>query len=169
MKAIVNIIVGSSDDLNITEQTEAILNEYNIPYKTDVIAFDKQDELKVHLKNNFEQGVKVIVAGNRGNFDFVCKLSKLTSIPVIGIPMRSLDKDNNLSSVFTDLQQPNENAIATVALDSGHNAGLLAVQIVATTDDTQLEKMIEFKENLKQKILKADKELSEIKFDYRTN
>lgn len=165
-----SIIIGSETDKAIIQQAETILNEYLVPFETTLIAPNNIEAQIASITQKFHlEGTRVIIAGTRGNFDFVNKIAASTAIPVIGIPMRSDTEANSLESVFTALQQPLSTPIASVALDSGHNAGILAVQILATNDDVLMEKIVAFKESLKNKILKADKELSAIKFEYRTN
>ena len=166
----VGIIIGNEADKAIMKEAEKVLIEYGVPFEVNVF---KPEQIKQQLanfaKNAHSKGICVIIAGTAGDFNFTATVADSIAIPVVGVPMRSTTSANNLESVFRKLQQPLPSAIATVALDSGQNAGILAVQILATNDAKLMKKILDFKENLKNKILKANEEMSEIKFDYRTN
>lgn len=164
----VSIIMGNESDQPIMEEAAKILKEYGVSF--EYIVFDPQqmnDQLSSFTETASNDGTKLIIAGAGGNFNFVTQIANSTAIPVIGIPMRSQTGGNDLASVFSIMQQPLNAPIATVALDSGQNAGILAVQILGTMDASLMNRIIEFKENLKNKILKANEDMKEIKFDYR--
>ena len=166
----ISIIIGDETDKVIIKETEKVLVEYGVPFEINIF---KPENIKQQMTdfaaNAYSKGIRVIIAGTAGNFDFTASVADAIAIPVIGVPMRSATSTNNLESVFKQLQQPLSSAIATVALDSGQNAGLLAVQLLATNDPKLMQKILDFKENLKNKILKANEEMAKIKFDYRTN
>ncbi len=167
---IASIIIGNETDKAIMKEAEKVLVEYNIPFEVIILKPELvEQEIAKYATNAYSKGIRVIIAGSAGNFDFITAVANGIAIPVVGVPMRSTTSANNLESVFTKLQQPLSSAIATVALDSGQNAGILAVQILATNDANLTNQILNFKENLKNKILKANEEMSEIKFDYRTN
>ncbi len=170
MSAKVSIVIGNESDMPIMNEAIKILEEYGVPFEVKVF---EPDQVKIQMaefsKALSSKGIKVVIAGTRGNFDFIATVASSIAVPVVGVPMRSITSPNNLESVFSTLQQPNSAPIATVALDSGQNAGILAVQILATSDALLMQKILTFKENLKNKILKADQEMTEIKFEYRTH
>lgn len=160
------IITGDDADLSIMNEAIKVLDEYAVQHELIQINNHNIAEKLSHLHDN---NVRVVIAGTRGNHHFANTIAANTTLPVIGVPCKSLSEANTVEAVFSILQTPNEHPVANVALDAGQNAGILAVQILALGDDELQQKVIAFKENLKNKILKADKEMAQFKFEYRTN
>jgi len=147
-----------------------VLKEYDISFETVVIQKEKITEKTPAIaKEMYAKGIRVIIAGTRGDANFSNTIAAYFNIPTVGVPCRSENSPNTLETVFSVLQQPNEHAVANVALDGAQNAGILAVQILALSDESLQKKILSFKENLKNKILKASQELTQVKFEYKTN
>lgn len=166
----VSIIMGSTSDMPVMQEAAKILNEFKIPFEINALSAHRvPDAVAEFAKNAHAKGVRVIIAGAGGAAHLPGVVAAFSPIPVIGVPCRSSISIDGWDSVLSILQMPPGIPVATVALDGGQNAGILAVQILAAGDDELLKKVIAFKENLKNKILKANKELAEIKFDFKTN
>ena len=166
----VSIIMGSTSDMPVMQQAAAILNEFKIPFEINALSAHRvPEQVADFAKNAHCRGIKVIIAGAGGAAHLPGVVAAFYPLPVIGVPCRSSISIDGWDSILSILQMPPGIPVATVALDAGQNAGLLAVQILAAGDDALLAKVIEYKENLKNKILKANAELSEIKFEYKTN
>ncbi len=166
----VGIIMGGQSDELIMQEAIKVLNEYEVPFETKIIgSVDIKKQMPEFAREAYSRGVRVVIAGTRGEADFSNAVASYFSIPTIGIPCRSLDSSNTLQSLFSILQQPNEFAVANVAFDSGQNAGILAVQVLALSNEVLQKKILAFKESLKNKILKANEELSQVKFENKTN
>ena len=162
--------MGSTSDMPIMQEAAKILNEFKIPFEINALSAHRvPEQVADFAKNAHVKGIKVIIAGAGGAAHLPGVVAAFTPLPVIGVPCRSSISIDGWDSVLSILQMPPGIPVATVALDGGMNAGILAVQIIATGNDALLNKVIEYKENLKNKILKANKELSEIKFEYKTN
>ena len=166
----VSIIMGSTSDMPVMQEAAKILNEIKIPFEINALSAHRvPDAVAEFAKNAHAKGVRVIIAGAGGAAHLPGVVAAFSPLPVIGVPCRSSISIDGWDSVLSILQMPPGIPVATVALDGGQNAGILAVQILAAGDDELLKKVIAFKENLKNKILKANKELAEIKFDFKTN
>jgi 5-(carboxyamino)imidazole ribonucleotide mutase len=162
--------MGSTSDMPIMQEAAKILNEFKIPFEINALSAHRvPEQVAEFAKSAHTKGIRVIIAGAGGAAHLPGVVAAFTPIPVVGVPCRSSISIDGWDSVLSILQMPPGIPVATVALDGGQNAGILAVQILAAGDDTLLEKVIAFKENLKKKILKANQELTEIKFEYKTN
>ncbi len=170
MKPQVSIIMGSTSDMPVMQEAAKILNQFKIPFEINALSAHRvPEQVAEFAKNAHSKGIKVIIAGAGGAAHLPGVVAAFTPLPVIGVPCRSSISIDGWDSVLSILQMPPGIPVATVALDGAMNAGILAVQIIATGNPDLLNKVIEFKENLKNKILSANKELSEIKFEYKTN
>ena len=166
----VSIIMGSTSDMPIMQEAAKILNEFKIPFEINALSAHRvPEQVAEFAKNAHLKGIRVIIAGAGGAAHLPGVVAAFTPVPVIGVPCRSSISIDGWDSVLSILQMPPGIPVATVALDGGQNAGILAVQILAAGDDELLKKVIAFKENLKNKILKANQELSAVKFEYKTN
>lgn len=170
MTAKVSIIMGSTSDMPIMQEAAKILNDFKIPFEINALSAHRvPEEVANFAKNAYSKGIRVIIAGAGGAAHLPGVVAAFTAIPVIGVPCRSSISIDGWDSVLSILQMPPGIPVATVALDGGQNAGILAVQILAAGDDELMKKVIAFKENLKNKILKANAELAEVKFEFKTN
>lgn len=166
----VSIIMGSTSDMPIMQQAAQILNEFKIPFEINALSAHRvPEQVAEFAKNAHNKGIRVIIAGAGGAAHLPGVVAAFTPVPVIGVPCRSSISIDGWDSVLSILQMPPGIPVATVALDGGLNAGILAIQILASGDDVLLKKVVEYKENLKNKILKANTELQAVKFEYKTN
>lgn len=146
--------MGSSSDLPVMEQAAAVLAELNVPYKMTVVSAHRTPERMVeHAAAASDRGIKVIVAGAGGAAHLPGMTASLTILPVIGVPIHSSNSIDGWDSVLSILQMPSGVPVATVALDGGKNAGILAAQIVATSEPGIAENLRKFKAALKEKVM----------------
>ncbi|RKE03576.1 5-(carboxyamino)imidazole ribonucleotide mutase [Marinifilum flexuosum] len=168
MKAKVSIIMGSTSDLPVMEKAAKVLNDFKIPFEINALSAHRTPEqVEKFAKNAKENGIQAIIAGAGMAAHLPGVIAAMTSIPVIGVPIKaSLDGMDALLSIA---QMPPGIPVATVGINGAMNAGILAAQILAVGDENLQEAVIEFKEGLKEKIVKANEELSTVKYDYKTN
>jgi 5-(carboxyamino)imidazole ribonucleotide mutase len=166
MKPLVSIIMGSTSDWKIMEKAANQLNEFQIPFEINALSAHRTpDEVEKFAKSASERGVKVIIAG-AGMAAHLCGvIAAMTTIPVIGVPINaSLD---GMDALLAIVQMPPGIPVATVAINGAQNAAILAAQMIATGDEKIANQLKDFKQNLKQKIVTANKDLEEYKFEYR--
>jgi 5-(carboxyamino)imidazole ribonucleotide mutase len=168
MKAIVSIIMGSTSDLPVMEEAAKILNDFKIPFEINALSAHRTpDEVEEFAKSAYSNGIRVIIAGAGMAAHLPGIIAGQTSVPVIGVPIKaSLE---GMDSILSILQMPPGIPVATVGVNAARNAGILAVQILAAGDETLNQKILDFKETLKNKIIQANKELANIKYPYKTN
>ncbi len=164
----VSIIMGSTSDLPVMEKAAKALNDFQIPFEINALSAHRTpEEVEIFSKGASKRGIEVIIAGAGMAAHLPGVIAAMTPIPVIGVPIKaSLD---GMDALLAIAQMPPGIPVATVAINGAMNAGILAAQILAVGDDNLKEKIISFKENLKEKIVKANKELAEVKFEYKTN
>jgi 5-(carboxyamino)imidazole ribonucleotide mutase len=152
--------MGSQSDLPVMEEAIAILKEFQIEIEIDIVSAhrtpDKMMEYgtKAHLR-----GIKVIIAGAGGAAHLPGMIASLTPLPVVGVPIKSSNSIDGWDSILSILQMPGGVPVATVALNGAKNAGILAAQIIGSQDAEVLERVIEYKEGLKQKVLDSSKNI----------
>jgi 5-(carboxyamino)imidazole ribonucleotide mutase len=145
--------MGSSSDLPIMEQAASVLQELGVSYEMTVVSAHRTPErMFQHAQEAVGRGIQVIVAGAGGAAHLPGMTASLTPLPVIGVPIKSSNSIDGWDSVLSILQMPSGVPVATVALDGGRNAGILAAQIVAVGDLALLGRISQFKENLKTKV-----------------
>lgn len=168
MEPKVSIIMGSTSDLGVMEAAAKILDEFEIPFEINALSAHRTPEaVEVFAKGAKARGIKVIIAAAGMAAHLPGVIAAMTTLPVIGVPINA--SLNGLDSLLAIVQMPPGIPVATVAVNGAQNAGILAVQIMANGDPELAAKLDLFKENLKVKIEKANKELSEIKFRFKTN
>ncbi len=168
MKPLVSIIMGSTSDMPVMQEAAKILDQFEIPFEINALSAHRVPEQVVAFaKGAHDRGVKVIIAGAGGAAHLPGVVAALTPCPVIGVPCRSTISLDGWDSLLSIVQMPPGIPVATVGVDGGQNAGILAVQMIATGNDELLIDVMEFKENLKKKILKANEELKQHKFAFR--
>ena len=166
----VSIIMGSTSDLPIMEQTAKLLDEFEIPFEINALSAHRTpDEAAEFGKNAAQRGIKVIIAGAGGAAHLPGVIAALTTLPVIGVPIKASISIDGWDSILSILQMPPGIPVATVGLNGARNAGILAAQILATGDPEIMEKMKTFKTDLAKKIVKANEDLKEVKYKYKTN
>src|SRR6056300_683786 len=152
----VGIIMGSQSDLPIMEEAVAILKAFDIEIEVDIVSAHRTPEKMMEYgKNAHLRGIKVIIAGAGGAAHLPGMIASLSPLPVIGVPVKSRNSIDGWDSVLSILQMPGGVPVATVALDGAQNAGILAAQIIGSSDKCVLDKVIAYKEGLKIKVEKA--------------
>lgn len=160
MKAEVGIIMGSSSDLRVMNEAAEVLKELGVSYEISIVSAHRTPELMVdYAKAALSKGLKVIIAGAGGAAHLPGMVASLTPLPVIGVPVKSSNSIDGWDSVLSILQMPSGVPVATVALDGAKNAGILAAQIIATSNPSIMANMQAFKEGLKVKVDKMNEEL----------
>jgi 5-(carboxyamino)imidazole ribonucleotide mutase len=149
----VGIIMGSKSDLPIMKDAADILKEFDIQFEMTVVSAHRTPErMFEYAKNAASRGLKVIIAGAGGAAHLPGMVASITTLPVIGVPVKSSNSIDGWDSILSILQMPNGIPVATVALNAAKNAGLLAVQILATASPELSAKMQAYKDDLKKKI-----------------
>lgn len=168
MKPIVSIIMGSTSDLPVMEKAAQFLNEMEVPFEINALSAHRTpEEVEKFAKVAAENGIKVIIAAAGMAAHLPGVIASMTTIPVIGVPINaSLDGIDALLSI---VQMPPGIPVATVGINGSLNAAILAVQIIATGDETFHRKMEEYKVSLKNKIKEANRELAKVSYKYKTN
>ena len=168
MEPKVSIIMGSTSDMPVMEKAAQILNDFKIPFEINALSAHRTpEEVEKFAKNAASRGIRVIIAAAGMAAHLPGVIASMTTLPVIGVPINaSLD---GLDSIFSILQMPPGIPVATVGVNAAQNAGILAAQILATSDEQVNNEITRFKEGLKKKIVQANEELKNIKFQYKTN
>jgi 5-(carboxyamino)imidazole ribonucleotide mutase len=170
MKPLVSIIMGSTSDLPVMEEAARILNQFGIAFEMHALSAHRTPHQVVKtVAESMERGVKVFIAGASGAAHLPGVVASLTPFPVIGVPLRSSISIDGWDSILSILQMPGGIPVATVALNGAQNAGILAAQILATGDPSILQTVKEFKSSLENKIVKANEEMANLKYDQKTN
>ncbi|MBK8876530.1 MAG: 5-(carboxyamino)imidazole ribonucleotide mutase [Bacteroidetes bacterium] len=152
--------MGSSSDLVVMQAAATILDELGVAYEIAVVSAHRTPERMFDYAGNaVKKGLKVIIAGAGGAAHLPGMVASLTPLPVIGVPVKSSNSIDGWDSVLSILQMPNGVPVATVALNAAQNAGILAAQIIATSDKKLLTKIQNFKQGLKEKVIASDKEM----------
>ncbi|MBT8265029.1 MAG: 5-(carboxyamino)imidazole ribonucleotide mutase [Bacteroidia bacterium] len=156
----VGIIMGSDSDLPIMQEAIDVLNGFDIEVEVDIVSAHRTPEKMFDYGSKAHtRGIKVIIAGAGGAAHLPGMIASLSPLPVIGVPVKSRNSIDGWDSVLSILQMPAGVPVATVALDGAKNAGILAAQIIGTSDKCVMDKVIVFKEGLKSKVNNAAKDL----------
>jgi 5-(carboxyamino)imidazole ribonucleotide mutase len=159
-KALVGIIMGSSSDLSVMKDAADVLQELGVEYEMTVVSAHRTPERMFdYAKTAADRGLKVIIAGAGGAAHLPGMVASLTPLPVIGVPVKSSNSIDGWDSILSILQMPNGVPVATVALNAAKNAGILAAQIISAADADVLQRVADFKQGLKQKVLDAKGEV----------
>lgn len=159
-KPLVGIIMGSQSDLTIMKEAADILTRLNIPYEISIVSAHRTPEIMFEYATSaVVRGLRVIIAGAGGAAHLPGMVASITPLPVIGVPIRSKNSIDGWDSVLSILQMPNGVPVATVALDSAQNAGILAAQIIGSSDEEILSRVQAFKNELKEKVKKSNDEM----------
>ena len=157
----VGIIMGSKSDLTVMQEAIDILNRFDIEIEVDIVSAHRTPEKMMEYgKKARQKGLKVIIAGAGGAAHLPGMIASLTPLPVIGVPSKSRNSIDGWDSVLSILQMPGGVPVATVALNSAKNAGILAVQIVGTSEPSILSKIEVYKEALKTKVINSSKNIN---------
>lgn len=168
MQPLVSIIMGSTSDLPVMEKAAKFLDEMEIPFEINALSAHRTPEaVEQFAKNVQSKGIKVIIAAAGMAAHLPGVIASMTTIPVIGVPINaSLD---GMDALLAIVQMPPGIPVATVGINGSLNAAILALQMIATGNEELSSKLKEYKEGLKQKITKANEELANVKFAYKTN
>jgi 5-(carboxyamino)imidazole ribonucleotide mutase len=157
----VGIIMGSASDLPIMQAAADVLKELGINYELDVVSAHRTPEkMFEYAKVAHTRGLQVIIAGAGGAAHLPGMVASLTPLPVIGVPVKSSNSIDGWDSLLSIVQMPNGVPVATVAINAAQNAGILAAQIIGASNVEVLKRIIDFKENLKAKVIKASNEMN---------
>ena len=156
----VGIIMGSKSDLPVMQEAINILKEFDIDVEVDIVSAHRTPEKMFDYgKNAHTRGISVIIAGAGGAAHLPGMIASLSPLPVIGVPVKSSNSIDGWDSVLSILQMPGGVPVATVALNGSKNAGILAAQIIGSSDKNVLNKILAYKEGLKIKVIESSKDL----------
>ncbi|MEM6763858.1 MAG: 5-(carboxyamino)imidazole ribonucleotide mutase [Bacteroidota bacterium] len=162
----VGIIMGSKSDLPVMEGAAEMLDYFQIPYELTIISAHRTPErMFSYAKEARERGIKVIIAGAGGAAHLPGMVASLTSLAVIGVPIKSSNSIDGWDSVLSILQMPSGVPVATVALNGAKNAGILAAQIIGTSSERVANRLNSYKQSLKEKVAEMVEEVEEIRRD----
>ena len=160
MNARVGIIMGSKSDLPIMQQAADVLTELGVEFEMTIVSAHRTPERMMDYANSaVSRGLKVIIAGAGGAAHLPGMTASVTPLPVIGVPIKSSNSIDGWDSILSILQMPNGVPVATVALNAAKNAGLLAAQILGTSDESLLQRNIDYKQAMRNKVLETAKEV----------
>jgi 5-(carboxyamino)imidazole ribonucleotide mutase len=170
MQSIVGIIMGSDSDLNVMQAAADILKEFEIPFELTVVSAHRTPKRMFdYAESALTRGLKVIIAGAGGAAHLPGMVASVTSLPVIGVPIKSSNSIDGWDSVLSILQMPNGVPVATVALNAAKNAGILAAEILGAFDPAISKKIVDYKQKLNNEVIDKAKSLQqkgwENKFD----
>ena len=168
MKPIVSIIMGSTSDLPVMEKAAKLLNDFKVPFEINALSAHRTPkEVEEFAKNAQARGIQVIIAAAGMAAHLPGVIASITTIPVIGVPINaSLD---GMDALLAIVQMPPGIPVATVGINASMNAAILAVQILSTDNQALQQQLASYKEELKKKIVEANKELKKVTYEYKTN
>ncbi|MGI6048066.1 MAG: 5-(carboxyamino)imidazole ribonucleotide mutase [Petrimonas sp.] len=168
MNPIISIIMGSTSDLPVMEKAAKFFDEMEIPFEINALSAHRTPEaVEQFAKNAQSRGIKVIIAAAGMAAHLPGVIASMTTLPVIGVPINaSLD---GMDALLAIVQMPPGIPVATVGINGSLNAAILALQMISTADEQLQKKLATYKEDLKNKISQANKELAGIKFKFKTN
>ena len=156
----VGIIMGSKSDLPVMQKAIDILKEFGIGTDVKIVSAHRTPEVMFeYAKNAKTNGIKVIIAGAGCAAHLPGMVASISTLPIIGVPIKSRNSIDGWDSILSILQMPEGVPVATVALDGATNAGIIAAQILGIEDAEISKKLTQYKENLKEKVIKTNKEL----------
>jgi len=156
----VGIIMGSKSDLPVMQNAIDILNEFGINSEVKIVSAHRTPEkMFKYAQNAKNKGIKVIIAGAGGAAHLPGMIASITILPVIGVPIKSRNSIDGWDSILSILQMPDGVPVGTVALNGSKNAGILAVQIIATNNDKLSQKIEDYKKELENKVISSNKNL----------
>jgi 5-(carboxyamino)imidazole ribonucleotide mutase len=162
MNPMVGIIMGSDSDLPVMQAASDILKQFEIPHELTVVSAHRTpDRMMEYAQKAKERGLKVIIAGAGGAAHLPGMIASVTTLPVIGVPIKSSNSIDGWDSVLSILQMPNGVPVATVALNSAKNAGILAAEILGVSDETVSKKIADYKNSLSDEVIMKVKKMKE--------
>ena len=168
MEPIVSVIMGSTSDLPVMEKALAFLNEQQIPFEVDALSAHRTpDDVEVFARSAEERGIKVIIAAAGMAAALPGVIAASTTVPVIGVPIKGML--DGLDAMLSIIQMPPGIPVATVGVNGALNAAILAMEMLALSDAHIAKRLHAYKEGLGAKIAKANRELAELKYDFKCN
>ena len=156
----VGIIMGSKSDLPVMQQAADILEELGVEYELTIVSAHRTPHRMIeYAEGARDKGLQVIIAGAGGAAHLPGMVASLTTVPVIGAPVKSSNSIDGWDSILSILQMPGGIPVATVALDGAKNAGILAAEIVGATDDAISDNLQKYKDSLRDKVMDSVKDL----------
>lgn len=156
----VSVVMGSDSDLVVMEKSAEILRQFNIPFEMTIVSAHRTPERLFQFAQNAHlRGISVIIAGAGGAAHLPGMVASLTPLPVIGVPIKSSNSIDGWDSILSILQMPSGVPVATVALNGGKNAGLLATQILANADSSIFQQLIDYKQTMCDEVLTKAEQL----------
>ena len=169
MNPIVSIIMGSTSDLPVMEKAAQLLNDMHVPFEMNALSAHRTPEaVEQFAKQAAGRGIKVIIAAAGMAAALPGVIAANTTLPVIGVPVKGSVLDG-VDALYSIIQMPPGIPVATVAINGAMNAAILAVQMLALSDENLAKAFAEYKEGLKKKITKANEDLKAVKYEYKTN
>jgi len=158
---LVGIIMGSDSDLKVMEAAADILKHFDVPYEITIVSAHRTPLRMVEYASSaLDRGLKIIIAGAGGAAHLPGMIASLTTLPVIGVPVKSSNSIDGWDSLLSILQMPNGVPVATVALNASKNAGILAAEILGISDKNLSKKLADFKKEMKEEVEKKAENLS---------
>jgi 5-(carboxyamino)imidazole ribonucleotide mutase len=152
--------MGSKSDLSVMQDAADVLKELGVLFEITVVSAHRTPErMFEYSKSAHKRGLKVIIAGAGGAAHLPGMVASITQLPVIGVPVKSSNSIDGWDSILSILQMPNGIPVATVALNAAKNAGILAAQILGTSDSVLSQRLLDYKEELKQKVEESAREM----------
>jgi 5-(carboxyamino)imidazole ribonucleotide mutase len=168
MNPIVSIIMGSTSDLPVMEKAAKFFDEMEIPFEMNALSAHRTPEMvEEFAKNAHLRGIKVIIAAAGMAAHLPGVIASMTPLPVIGVPVNS--SLEGMDALLAIVQMPPGIPVATVGINASLNAAILALQMISTGDEKMQQKLIDYKKDLKSKIVKANEELAVIHYKFKTN
>jgi 5-(carboxyamino)imidazole ribonucleotide mutase len=160
-KTLVGIIMGSQSDLGVMGPAADVLEEFGIPFEVTVVSAHRTPKRMYDYASQAQKrGLRVIIAGAGGSAHLPGMVASITTLPVIGVPVKSANSINGLDSLLSIVQMPDGIPVATVAINGARNAGLLAAQIIALSDAKAARKLVQHKLTLKAKVDRSVKDIA---------
>ncbi len=154
MNPTVAVIMGSQSDLEVMQGAAEMLKQFNVEFELTIVSAHRTPErMRIFALEAASKGIKVIIAGAGGAAHLPGMVASYTTLPVIGVPIKSSNSIDGWDSVLSILQMPTGVPVATVALNGAKNAGILAVQILATNDKSLTMKLAEYKKELEKQVM----------------
>lgn len=164
-KPLVGIIMGSQSDLPVMQDAIDVLKVLQVPFEVTIVSAHRTPQRMFdYATSAAERGLKVIIAGAGGAAHLPGMVASITHLPVVGVPVKSSNSIDGWDSILSILQMPNGIPVATVALNAAKNAGILAAQIIGTSDVRVAENILAFKADLKTKVEETATAVEQMKF-----
>ncbi len=168
MTPLVSIIMGSTSDLPVMEKACKFLDEMQVPFEVNALSAHRTpDAVESFARGAKARGIKVIIAGAGMAAALPGVIAASTTLPVIGVPIKGML--DGLDAMLSIIQMPPGIPVATVGVNGAQNAAILAVEMMSLADEALAARLAEYKDGLKAKIEKANKDLAEVKYQYKTN